>query len=217
LDADRIARPVAAALCLLLTAQAPAPTRAPIDPDWTDCRQEEADERVIRGCTAVLARGARETRVDRAVAFALRGAAYFDLGDRVNGIGDHTAAIALDPGNTELWLARAWMLVIENRIDEAISDYDAALRLEPDNPDIRMRRSEVHRRAGRSAAARADLDAALRLVPESVDALVARGELNRAEGRLEEAAADLDAALALQPENAAAQQARQALSRQRGQ
>src|SRR5918912_967260 len=104
------------------------------DPAQADCLSADPD-RIIAGCTAVLARGDEATQdaQDRAIAFYNRGNAYRYRGDTERAIADYSEAIRLKPDYALAFYNRGDAYADRSKYDHAIVDFSEAIRLKPDD------------------------------------------------------------------------------------
>jgi tetratricopeptide (TPR) repeat protein len=101
-----------------------------------------------------------------------------------------TAAIALDPTNSALYVDRALTLAALNRYPDAIKDLNKALEYDPQSADAYAMRASAHRFAGDMAAARQDVVRALAIEPIHPGGLLESGILLRLAGDKEGARQD---------------------------
>ncbi len=97
------------------------------DRDWDDCVQEQDRERGIRGCTAVLDRGARETQENRAIAFHNRGLAHRARGNLDAAIADYNEAIRLNPRDANAFYNRGLVHSARGNLAAAQQDFRTAV------------------------------------------------------------------------------------------
>jgi len=166
------------------------------DPDWDDCLQDQALDRQIRGCTAVLNRSG-ETAARRAIAFSRRGFANLLRGQEAAALADFTEALRLDPRDDWALTNRGLILLNTGRVDEAKADLEAAIRLNPRNDTALALRGLLNQERGDLDAAMADFDEAIRLNPQNGVAFYGRARVHDHRGELRQAAEDFRAALRL--------------------
>lgn len=75
----------------------------------------------------------------------------------------YTRAVALDPGNPQLYTYRAFLLLKMKRYDDALKDFSERIRLEPENPSGYLSRGLVYADLHRDKEAEEDFGAACRL------------------------------------------------------
>ncbi|WP_169336713.1 tetratricopeptide repeat protein [Woodsholea maritima] len=93
----------------------------------------------------------------------------------------YDAALALEIGNSELWLASANNQIALSHWAEALSASEAALALNPQSPGALEVKARALLALGRRQEAAAALDAALTLYPEDIKLLVLRGDIREAQ------------------------------------
>lgn len=128
-----------------------------------------------------------------------RGHACALMGDQAQAEADLSKAIALKPGDPELYLKRGLYRAGQNRLEGALADLDQAARLAPDNPLVALSRANVLRDMGRYDDALAAYDQALALAPNLTPAILGRSTVYQALGRQKEALADLDTLAVREP------------------
>ncbi|MFC4034421.1 SAV_2336 N-terminal domain-related protein [Streptomyces polygonati] len=139
---------------------------------------------------------------DAAAVLARRGIAHLRADRYEEAVADLTAALTLEPGDSEVLARRGEAHLLADRYDEAVTDLTASLTLDPASAEALAHRGVAHRLAGRYEEAVADLTASLALEPTSALALAQRGETHRLTRRYEEALTDFTAILALTPGDA---------------
>ncbi|MCW5745741.1 MAG: tetratricopeptide repeat protein [Alphaproteobacteria bacterium] len=135
----------------------------------------------------------------RAEIFAQAGQAYqaAQLGPRA--LAAQNAAIALDPGNVEIWIDRSITHAAAGDFRAAVSDLTRALTLAPARADALVLRAAAWRRLDDPRAAAADAEAALRVRSDDPEALLERGLARRALGDKSGGDVDLRRVLTLVP------------------
>ncbi|MGD0189556.1 MAG: tetratricopeptide repeat protein [Rhizomicrobium sp.] len=146
----------AAVVLILVPASAAAQTI-----DQTMCMSQNRDIQ-IKGCTAVI-RSGTEARLQLAIAYSNRGAAYADKGLYGKAIADLNKAIALDPDDADAYNGRAWTYHLMGDDAKALPDVEKAMALVPDTPDTVETRAEIFEKLGRRGKAIADYRATLEL------------------------------------------------------
>jgi len=144
--------------------------------------------------------------------FDQAGNAWLLAGRADSAIVSFTAALGVDPFDTDLLADRARALALKQNWAKAESDLSAALLVSPDRADLFVLRGSARHAMGRKADARSDFDRALRLQPGNADALVERGTMKFEAGDAAGARADWQAAMAAAPGSPAAQSAQQDLA-----
>ena len=129
------------------------------DDAWPRCRGADPDAR-IAGCSRVIARGGKESKRNRVVAFINRGGAYQAKGDFDRAIADLDKALQLDPKSALALSDRASIYRARGDLDRTIADYDAviaaleaALKLNPQLGWAKKALDDVNELIARNAAA----------------------------------------------------------------
>ena len=121
-------------LSWLLTASICFPVAAQqLSPDHTRCENTAnafSLDAQISGCTAVL-QSARETAINRALAYYTRGVVYQSKGDYARAMTDYNEAIRLNPGFANAYYNRGIAYHAKGDYDPAIADFSEAIRLSP--------------------------------------------------------------------------------------
>lgn len=192
----------AALLLLAVLAGGAAPAGAQqADPDWADCASGEDDARVVRGCTAVIARGDRESAQGRANALANRGDAQFRAGDLGAAMEDYDEAVRLVPQDAALLTSRALLHIARGDVAAARVDFDRAVAADPRHAMAYNDRGFLRLEQGDLRGALADFDAAAALGPDEVLFLSNRGQARLLAGETALALADFDAIIRRAPES----------------
>jgi len=178
------------------------------DRDWDDCASKNDPDRGIRGCTAVLNRGNRETAKNRAIALTNRGMAHGTRRNLDAALTDYNEAIRLDPRYVPALSSRSEVHRQRGNLDAAMADLNEAIRLNPRYAFALSSRGNLHRQRGNLDAAMADLNEAIRVNPQYAFAFSSRGNLHRQRGNLDAAMADYNEAIRLDPRNATAYNSR---------
>jgi tetratricopeptide (TPR) repeat protein len=182
----------------LAAALAIAPAAAQGDQNARWCRGEDnaSLEQTMGGCTAVIDRG-QDTPADIALAYSLRGGAFYYKGELARAIADYDQAIRLDPAFARAYNNRCWARAVVGRMQEAVADCDESLRLAPNVANTLENRGFAYLKMGQYERAIADYDAGLRLDPANkADYLYGRGLAKLKKGDAS-GAADVAAAKAL--------------------
>jgi tetratricopeptide (TPR) repeat protein len=131
----------------------------------------------------------------RVALFDQAGNAWLLAGEGAKAVQSLTAALALSPGDPDLYtdLARAQAMV--RNWPEVVLDLDAALQMAPRRADLLVLRASAHRALKQYAQARSDIALALKLKPGDPDVLVESGLLRRQLGDVGGARRDFQAAL----------------------
>ncbi|MFJ9522942.1 hypothetical protein ACIRPK_32425 [Kitasatospora sp. NPDC101801] len=133
----------------------------------------------------------------RADCFLARAGRYGAAGDHPAAVADCTAALALDPGSSRAYAARAVGLRALKQLPEALADYQRAVELAPGQPALLVQRGRLLRTLGRFEEALLDLDLAVGLDPADWLHRAERGETHRLADRPAEALAELTRATEL--------------------
>jgi tetratricopeptide (TPR) repeat protein len=119
-----------------------------------------------------------------ALAIAPSAAAHGDLGNAYKELGRpgdalecYGRALALDPGNPDMYYNRATALQALKRFDEALRDYDAALALNPQDPEACNNRGVALKELRRFEAALESFDRAIAMAPGYADPHNNRGNV----------------------------------------
>lgn len=115
-----------------------------------------------------------------------------------------TAAIALQPNASPLYVDRAQATAAAGRYGDAAADLDRALDIYPDDADALTLRASARRHLGNVDSALLDAEEALQLVPDHTGALLERGILHRLMGNLASARRDWIRILVLDPDGPSA-------------
>jgi tetratricopeptide (TPR) repeat protein len=179
----------------LAAALATAPAAAQSDQNARWCRGEDnaSLEQTMAGCTAVVDRG-QDSPANIALAYSLRGGAFYYKGDLIRALADYDQAIRLDPAFARAFNNRCWARAVVGRVWEAVADCDESLRLAPNVANTLENRGFAYLKLGDYARAIADYDAGLKLNPSNkADYLYGRGlaklKSGDASGRADVAAA----------------------------
>ncbi len=125
---------------------------------------------------------------------------------------DATAALALTPDDTDLFIMRAAAESIMNRYDDAVTDLNRAVLLDGTRSDALVARAVMRRRMNKLDLAQADVSRALVLDPDNADALLERGILRQRMGDAEGARSDWEHARGVDPNSTTADLAAQNLA-----
>jgi predicted Zn-dependent protease len=120
-------------------------------------------------------------------------------GDLHEQIAAASRAIARQPRDAALYLARGELYRAHHDATPALADYATALRLNPTLDAAHLARGRLLMEANRAAEALPDLDRFLARRPDHADALVVRARARAAVGDAPHARADYDRALSLAP------------------
>ncbi|OAI44308.1 hypothetical protein AYO42_00745 [Rhizomicrobium sp. SCGC AG-212-E05] len=141
----------------------------------------------------------------RAVLFTQAGNAWLLAGNGAKAAQSFSAALALSPGDADLYADLARAHAMRRNWPEAELRLGNALQIAPRRPDLLVLRASARRALKRYADARNDVEAALKLRPGDGEALVERGLLRQQLGDLGGARRDFQAALKSGSDEAAAE------------
>lgn len=148
---------------------------------------------------ARLDRAAADSKVPdtafRAALFTQAGNAWLLAGNGAKAVQSLSAALALSPGDADLYADLARAHAMRRSWTEAEQRLGSALQLSPRRADLLVLRASARRALKRYADARTDIEAALKLKPGDGEALVERGLLRQQLGDLGGARRDFQAAL----------------------
>jgi tetratricopeptide (TPR) repeat protein len=169
------------------------------DENLTRCRDDEAADRRVAACTALVESG-QESPTDLANAFSNRGDAYLEQGNTDRAILDYDQSLTLKPDDPRHLNRRCYAKAIRNRPQEALVDCNRSLNLRPGDSATLDSRGFTFLRLGFFDAAIADYDAALAGDPRSTSSLYGRGVAKRMKGDVIGGDADISAARKLKPD-----------------
>jgi lipoprotein NlpI len=120
-------------------------------------------------------------------------------GDLRGAVADATAALGIDPRDSDALVGRGSAFRLLGDADKALADYDEATRIAPDLAGAWLDRGAVLLQKGELPEAIASFDKTIALNPRSVEAYNNRGAAESQTGDFARAALDLDTALRLGP------------------
>jgi tetratricopeptide (TPR) repeat protein len=194
-------RRAALVLAAMLAAGAEPAAAQGADRDWAECSGGGEDARVIRGCTAVIGRGTRESAQGRANALANRGDARFRGGDLAAALEDYDAAVRLAPQDATLLTSRANLHIARGDVAAARADFDRAVAADPRNAMAYNDRGFLRFEQGDLRGALADFETAAALGPDEVLFLSNRGQARLLAGQAGPALADFDEIIRRAPDS----------------
>jgi tetratricopeptide (TPR) repeat protein len=159
-----------------------------------------------------LARRSTAPPMARAVVLGQAGQARLMVAQPDKAEADASAALALSPADTELFIMRATAEGMLERFQDAVADFGAALQLDSSRADALVSRAVLHRRLNELDLAQADVSRALALDPDYPDALLERGILRERMGDRAGARVDWERAKGVDPNSTTADLAQQNLS-----
>lgn len=131
----------------------------------------------------------------RVALFNQAGNAWLVAGDGARAVQSFSGALALSPGDPDLFADLARAHAMRRNWHEVVLDLNAALQLSPRRADLLILRASARRALKSYHDARLDIEAALKIKPDDGNALVERGLLRRQLGDLGGARRDFQAAL----------------------
>lgn len=143
--------------------------------------------------------------------FSQAGNAWLLAGDGGRAAQSFTSAVALSPGDADLFADLARAHAMRRNWTETVASLNAALNLQPRRADLLVLRASARRALKRYADAHADVTAALKLKPGDGGALLERGLLRKQLGDLNGARRDFTAAAKAEPGGAVGGAAREQL------
>lgn len=171
---------------------------------WKDCLAGDQQDN-IRGCTAIIDRGAEEALDRRVTAYLRRGHARDNFSrDLVGAIADYTDAIRLDPTNANAFVSRGMAHARRGEDDRVIADIEEALRLnpglaDPDHYRMFRARGQALVRKGQFDRAIDDHTTEIKLSPRYADGYLNRGAAYLAKGDADRAITDFTEAIRIEP------------------
>jgi len=141
----------------------------------------------------------------RVALFNQAGNAWLVAGDGARAIQSFSGALALSPGDADLFADLARAHAMRRNWHEVVLDLNAALQLSPRRADLLVLRASARRALTLYQDAKLDIDAALKIKPGDGSALVERGLLRRQLGDIGGARRDFQAALKAGPAAIAAE------------
>jgi Tfp pilus assembly protein PilF len=88
---------------------------------------------------------------------------YSSRGDNDTALTLYDRAISLEPQNRDLYVARGFFLLKQNRLDPALADLSTVITLQPDKADGYLSRGLVYLQHDKADLARADFSKACQL------------------------------------------------------
>jgi tetratricopeptide (TPR) repeat protein len=108
---------------------------------------------------------------------------------------DLKCAVALDPGNVDIWVSLGHMAASRKQWSEAIECYEAGIKARPENFFPWYGRALVYMKLRRFNESLHDINIAIRIHPQLAYGYEVRGQIYEVMGELEKAVADLDLAV----------------------
>src|ERR1700742_5183421 len=190
-------------LCLLLVLlgwiAGPALAEPQLGDDVAACRARDGDAQARQdACERVISDGKAAPK-DIAVAYGIRGEAFFKKRNFDKAIESYSKGAELDPDNVGMLNARGWAYMITGKDDLAIADYSLALQKRPNFAIAYNNRGLVYLRRGALQSALDDFNAALRIKNDMFFAHNNRGRVLAMNKDFDGAFADFAAAEQLNP------------------
>jgi tetratricopeptide (TPR) repeat protein len=129
--------------------------------------------------------------------FQERANAYLGLGNRKSALDNIAKAIALEPGNSDLYYNSGLIKEENGDFESAKTDYDKAIKLNPKDASAFYGRAACKAELGDYGAGISDLDDAIAIKPKDASYHKQRGNFNYQLGNKNEACADWKKALEL--------------------
>jgi tetratricopeptide (TPR) repeat protein len=127
---------------------------------------------------------------------------FLFMGAHDEALAHYSAAIAIDPSQSEYHGLRGVAAFRAGRLVEAEADFRQALALGPPHAEIGVNLGQCYRAMARAEDALRAYSFALELEPQNELALVGRAQVHELLGQPERACADYDAVLLLKPDDA---------------
>jgi tetratricopeptide (TPR) repeat protein len=168
---------------------------------------EGRPDEALRICQASLALldehfGPQGRPLQRAALMLRLAELFLFMGAHDEAIAHYSAAIAIDPSQSDYYGMRGVAAFKAGRLVEAEADFQKALALSPPYAEIWVNLGQCYRAMERAEDALRAYSSALELEPENVLALVGRAQAHELLGNAERARADYDAVLLLTPDDA---------------
>ena len=128
----------------------------------------------------------------------------------------YSKAIELEPANMVVVLARAGVLTLLKKYDDAMKDTNVVLKAEPQNAKALTMRGSLYNVKGDYKKALKDIDAAIKTDPNHADAYMARGISYMGQKKYQEGVDELTTAIRLNPRNPGFYRVRAAILKQQG-
>lgn len=145
--------------------------------------------------------------------FDQAGRAWLLAGEPIPALSALGQAIALTPGDAELYIARSYAHAARENYRSALDDLRQAEALAPGQSEIYLLKAAALRFQGDAAGALAEADRAVATAPGNPDVFLERGNIRWLLEDHDGARGDWSQVLALAPDSAAAQAARRNLAR----
>lgn len=193
---DRWEFPMRTGKLWILTLSAVALSALPAFADtWDTCAKVEKEEDAIAACSKLIDRG-KESRGNRSIIYANRGAAYLNIGDYDAALKDLDEALHLDAQSAHALYNRGATYYLKGAYEDAIRDLTRSLKLEP-RAKAHFYRGRAERELDRIDDAVKDFTAAIAIDPSGADFYDYRGRAFHALDDYNSALADYDKAVAM--------------------
>lgn len=169
--------------------------------------QEGRPDEALRICRASLGIldehfGPQGRPLQRAALMLRLAELFLFMGAHDEALAHYSAAIAIDPSQSEYYGLRGVAAFKAGRLVEAEADFRQALALSPPHAEIGVNLGQCYRAMERAEDALRAYSFALELEPQNVLALVGRAQVHELLGQPERACADYNAVLLLKPDDA---------------
>jgi tetratricopeptide (TPR) repeat protein len=198
----------------LTIAGTPSPAPAQSAADVRACGNQNNVDRLITGCTRIIALGSRVAA--RAQAYSNRGLGHYLKGELDQAMRDADEANRLDPKNAAPYSIRGLVYSARKDYDRAIREYDDAVRLSPKNAIHYSSRGNIYLQKGEYDRAIREFGQALRLAPRDAQSYSDRGVAYAEKGEHDRAIRDFDEAIRYNPKSAGSFNNRGASYRDKG-
>jgi tetratricopeptide (TPR) repeat protein len=145
--------------------------------DWRLCRAVDADHLVIPACTQLI-ESSNLSQGNRAVAYAIRGAAHWRQRDFDKAIADENDAIAINPRLSGAYVTRGAAYGNKGDDDQALADASKAIEIDPNNAAAYSNRAIARGNKGDLDNAIADATRGIEIDPQSANGYAVRGDLH---------------------------------------
>jgi tetratricopeptide (TPR) repeat protein len=170
-------RPSVLSILAFCLAAIPAAAGPLLDDDLATCRERQGDPKARHdACERLIADG-KTIGKDLALAYAVRGNAFYLKRDQVRAVEAFSKAIELDPDNVAFLNSRGWSYELRGQDDLALADFNLALQKRPNVAVIYNNRGMIYLRKGALQSALDDFNAALKFKPDMYYAHTNRGRV----------------------------------------